>query len=829
MTRSQTSPVEATSLRWVLRGAMLLVLTSVLGACASTAPSEEEVSFCGNGIVEPGETCDDGNTRSGDGCSSDCQVEPGWTCVGEPSRCSRGGPPPTGSSDDGRTGGAGSSTPSSQPGPPPSGSPPSGGPPSDGPPSGGPPSGGPPSGSPPSDGPPSGGPGPSDPGVDRCAGVVCTDLDTNCGRGVCDAATGQCVLQAFTNGVACDDGDRCTLNTTCQNGTCVGTQRDCSTFGGPCSVGACDPATGTCRAQPRNDGDTCGDGDACSAEVCQAGECVSQPVEEGTACGTATECGREVCRGGSCVAETYDDCTSCDGGSSFCVGGRCGGPVATTTFTFAEPQVPPVFTTSGNQPWGLVEVSGASGGRALRAGNITHNQRSSLFLDVEVREGASVAFRVRVSSEATFDPLVLLVDGVERDRWSGEVAWTTVTVPLTAGSREIEWRYTKDGSVNRGSDTAWIDDVVVTGIVDDRCDGPCGAGVFDGEDCVVCAPEPDGTLCAEGDACTVGECAAGECVIVPDNEGTTCADGDACTIGRCTEGECAIVPDNDGGFCADGDECTVGECIAGACEIVPANEGDFCGDPDDPCRVGTCTEGGCLVENVPNDTPCLPDAPVCQTASEGLCQDGTCVGTVTPQPDCAACPDGTCAGGVCRPFYPLFDRLGPDRADDPRWTTGGNGAWGILPGGGPAGETIAVSGNIGNSQQTWLETVVSVPQAGTLHFLVDVSSEPGSSGGLYDSGYPGDWAEFYVDGQRVDRWQGEVRWRAVSVPLQPGQRTLRWRYVKDSSAVRGRDDFRVANIRLDMRTASCTAAEASCDIPLFHSGQCLICPDPVCD
>jgi len=27
---------------------------------------------CGDGIVEPGEVCDDGNVVSGDGCSSDC-------------------------------------------------------------------------------------------------------------------------------------------------------------------------------------------------------------------------------------------------------------------------------------------------------------------------------------------------------------------------------------------------------------------------------------------------------------------------------------------------------------------------------------------------------------------------------------------------------------------------------------------------------------------------------------------------------------------------------------------------------------------------------------
>jgi len=30
---------------------------------------------CGNGIIEPGEQCDDGNTADGDGCSSQCEVE----------------------------------------------------------------------------------------------------------------------------------------------------------------------------------------------------------------------------------------------------------------------------------------------------------------------------------------------------------------------------------------------------------------------------------------------------------------------------------------------------------------------------------------------------------------------------------------------------------------------------------------------------------------------------------------------------------------------------------------------------------------------------------
>ena len=35
---------------------------------------------CGNAVVQPGEACDDGNTSSGDGCDSTCNLEPGWFC-----------------------------------------------------------------------------------------------------------------------------------------------------------------------------------------------------------------------------------------------------------------------------------------------------------------------------------------------------------------------------------------------------------------------------------------------------------------------------------------------------------------------------------------------------------------------------------------------------------------------------------------------------------------------------------------------------------------------------------------------------------------------------
>lgn len=43
--------------------------------------------ICGNGQTEGGETCDDGNAVSGDGCSDLCQVESGFQCTGVPSVC----------------------------------------------------------------------------------------------------------------------------------------------------------------------------------------------------------------------------------------------------------------------------------------------------------------------------------------------------------------------------------------------------------------------------------------------------------------------------------------------------------------------------------------------------------------------------------------------------------------------------------------------------------------------------------------------------------------------------------------------------------------------
>ncbi len=42
---------------------------------------------CGDGVLDPGEVCDDDNLTNGDGCSALCQVEACYACVGLPSVC----------------------------------------------------------------------------------------------------------------------------------------------------------------------------------------------------------------------------------------------------------------------------------------------------------------------------------------------------------------------------------------------------------------------------------------------------------------------------------------------------------------------------------------------------------------------------------------------------------------------------------------------------------------------------------------------------------------------------------------------------------------------
>lgn len=92
------------------------------------------------------------------------------------------------------------------------------------------------------------------------------------------------------------------------------------------------------------------------------------------------------------------------------------------------------------------------------------------------------------------------------------------------------------------------------------------------------------------------------------------------------------------------------------------------------------------------------------------------------------------------------------------------------------GEYAAKSGNIGASQQTIMEVAYSVASAGELSFYYKVSSE---------SGY--DYLKFYIDGNMVDSWSGDVAWTLASYEVSAGDHTFKWEYMKDTSVDGGSD------------------------------------------
>lgn len=112
---------------------------------------------------------------------------------------------------------------------------------------------------------------------------------------------------------------------------------------------------------------------------------------------------------------------------------------------------------SGNANWTITNVLPYEGVYSARSGVITHNQTSVMQLTVDVAIAGDVSFWYKVSSEPSYDYLRFYIDNVEKNSWSGTVAWQQATYPLTVGQHILKWAYTKDVSVNTGSDCAWVD------------------------------------------------------------------------------------------------------------------------------------------------------------------------------------------------------------------------------------------------------------------------------------------------------------------------------------------------------------------------------------
>jgi len=487
-----------------------------------------------------------------------------------------------------------------------------------------------------------------------CAGqpLDCSGLDSACTVGVCHPSTGTCIAQTVTAGTNCDDGDGCTVDDGCANGVCLGTPLDCSEFTDACNVGVCIGTTGVCAAAPANEGGACDDGDGCTvADACSNGICGGAPLD---CSGLSDACNLGVCIGtsGVCDVVPVNEGGACDDGApctvdDACAGGVCGGQ--------------PLDCSTHDDACNLGMCDPATGGCIAQPAN----------------EGGTCDDGDNCTVADACSNGVCA--GAPRDCSPLDDACNVGV--CDPGSGDCVAQATNEGGTCDDGDSCTVEDACLAGVCQGApldCSGlddACNIGVCDPAlgSCVAQAAN-DGGACADGDGCTVNDiCAGGACAGVPLDCSTL---NDACNVGACvgTTGVCAAVPANEGGACDDGDGCTVddacasgacagepldcstlndacnvGACVGttGVCAAVPANEGGACDDGDGCTIDDTCTGGACA--GSPLDCSPLDDA----------CHVGACVGTTgicaaLPANDGGRCDDGdlctiddACSNGAC--------------------------------------------------------------------------------------------------------------------------------------------------------------------------------------
>ncbi len=325
-----------------------------------------------------------------------------------------------------------------------------------------------------------------------CVGTVkdCTFSPlAQCNQVSCNPATGNCegTPDSDKDGLACVDySDPCIIDRTCDTGACSGgTPRDCSHLDVGCEQGVCETATGNCVLEQAPPGASCDEAtDSCNDGVCDAsGLCVAHPKADDTPCSDGNSCtSDDLCSQGTCEGTAVPGCTryleeSFDLGCPPVGWTLMGGWACGTPTESSEPQSLPSepacagTVIGGNyldfQGWDFatmdtpsIDLSGAT------APVLTF----WVWFDTEgaTYDGANV--KISIDGGTTFTlldtdlPYTLTVGG--EPAWGGHMSaagWRMVRADLTSYAGQtvrLRFAFRSDGSGNYAG--VYIDDVVVT-------------------------------------------------------------------------------------------------------------------------------------------------------------------------------------------------------------------------------------------------------------------------------------------------------------------------------------------------------------------------------
>jgi len=239
--------------------------------------------------------------------------------------------------------------------------------------------------------------------INNPCGEDCSLIDTpQCLKSVCNdgsypGAVGSCVVVPDDAGIACDDGQFCTVDDTCNGmGVCTGgPQNTCGMTGTPCEDITCDEDTDACGTTPLANGTACAPTDLCeTGGTCTGGTCVGTPKDcffsptpnecfvaqcnpmnglcepvignEGGSCTDQNDLCTEnkTCASGVCTGGTPKDCSNLTQG---CVNGVCD---TATGQCITMPVMPGGNCAEGDGPCtqGICDMNGMCQPQAINEG-----------------------------------------------------------------------------------------------------------------------------------------------------------------------------------------------------------------------------------------------------------------------------------------------------------------------------------------------------------------------------------------------------------------------------------------------------------------------------
>ncbi|MDY0017684.1 MAG: C25 family cysteine peptidase [Candidatus Delongbacteria bacterium] len=119
---------------------------------------------------------------------------------------------------------------------------------------------------------------------------------------------------------------------------------------------------------------------------------------------------------------------------------------------------------SGDINWVIDTTEFYEGLFSANSGSVGHSQKSIMTVSFDFVVDGKISFFRKVSSESGYDKLNFYVDGVFKKNWSGISDWLKFEYEVTAGLHEFKWEFIRDASIDNGSNCAWVDNILATGI-----------------------------------------------------------------------------------------------------------------------------------------------------------------------------------------------------------------------------------------------------------------------------------------------------------------------------------------------------------------------------